>query len=103
MKSIPYLSIRSVFLLSPSVDFKAKLKQTYPQLRFDKPPYDLIMVGKDHLEGFDFKSLEADCHNDSIILLEGIHGSPSKLNLWNALKVMPEFTVSIDYYFGGIL
>lgn len=103
LKSILYFNYNSVGLLSTGQELWEVIKAEYEGISFDNPPYDLYIVGRGQLARFDFDSLYNQYHNDSMILIEGIRKTDTDLERWNDLRADPRISVSIDYYFGGIL
>ncbi|WP_297764253.1 hypothetical protein [uncultured Muriicola sp.] len=103
MKSIPYLKVQSLFVRTNTQDLEKQLSRAYPALKFEITPADLIYVGRDQLLQIDTTWLNAHCHKQSIILLEDIHRSNETSAIWKSLCEKAWVTVSIDFYFGGII
>ena len=102
LKSIPYFGCRSIYAPGET-DLTKILKEEYPSLVFDRPPYDLIAFEKGQIERMDLDRLGPHCHNDSVVLLEDLDRTPAGRAVWETLCADSRITVSIDYYFGGIL
>ena len=102
LKSIPYFEYRSIYIPAET-GLKTILKEAYPGLVFGKAPYDLIAFEKRQVLDIDLEELAPLCHNDSAILIEGIRDTPGGLAAWELLCTDPRVTVSIDFYYGGIL
>ncbi|NNJ88963.1 MAG: hypothetical protein HKP53_06145 [Eudoraea sp.] len=103
MKSIPYLKIQSLLLRTDGQDVESQLAHAYQGLEFESTPADLIFIGRDQLLQTNTPWLNDHCHEDSMILLEGIHRTSKTSAMWQALCQEAWVTVSIDFYFGGIL
>ena len=76
LKSIPYFDYRSIYAPGET-DFRRMLKEAYSHLVFDRPPYDLIALEKEQIEGADLNRLAPLCHNKSAILLERFRSTPA--------------------------
>lgn len=103
MKSIPYLKLQSLLLRTDSQDVENQLANAYPGLEFESTTADLIFIGRDQLLQVNTPWLNDHCHEDSIILLEDIHRTSKSTAMWESLCKEAWVTVSIDFYFGGIL
>ncbi len=103
LRSIPYFDLRSIAILGEDHDLSSLLRKTYPELTFDRPPYDLVLIREEMLCRIDLTAILSDCHNDSMILLEGIRRTRKARLVWESLSGDPRITVSIDYFFGGLL
>ncbi len=103
LKSIAYFNFRSLYLSGDQQDLPALLKEQYPNLTYGDPPYDLVVISREMLARVDFNSLLSRCHNDSMILVQDLHKGREEQSIWELLCKDPRITVSIDYYFGGLL
>ena len=103
-------------LLKSQIYFKAKnihigdrpalgerMAKADSQIRFDKDPLDLILLESLSVPEFHTLRSTGRLHNDSLILIDGIHADPQNLKLWNELIVLPQISVSMDFYHCGIL
>lgn len=82
---------------------KKTVEGHYPHLQFDRYPLDLFFT--DRLEVPEFHSLLSmgRLHNDSMVLVDNIHGNPENQRTWNALTALPQIRVSIDLFHCGAL
>ncbi|WP_372946586.1 hypothetical protein [Muriicola sp.] len=103
LKSIPYFNYRSLHLEGSFKEMEGLLNKEFGQLSFSHPPYDMVCTGQNMLSDTFLERILPHCHNDSMILIEGIHNSRKDLNLWESLCADPRITVSVDYFFGGLL
>lgn len=103
MKSIPYLKVQSLLVRTNTKDVEKQLSRAYPVLEFETTPADLILVGRDQLLEINTTRLNDQCHAQSIILLEDIHRTRETSAIWKSLCEQAWVTVSIDFYFGGII
>lgn len=102
-KSIPYLKLSSVLLKNNNPALAKRLSQVYPFLQYDTLAADLIVIEKNQLLQIDPTWLEKHCHDESMILMEGIHHSKNSTAVWESFCEQPWVSVSIDFYDGGIL
>lgn len=103
MKSVPYLKLQSILLRTDNREVHKQLSKAYPALEFECSPADLIYVGSDQLLQINSTWLKDHCHQHSMILLENIHQTSKTSAMWAALCEKGWITVSIDFYFGGII
>lgn len=103
LKTIPYFEYHSLYFEGGNERLEGLLKKWFGHLRFDHPPYDLIVVKRRMLADIFLDKILPLCHNDSMILIEGIHKSQKDLHLWESLCQDPRVTVSVDYFYGGII
>ncbi|QBA63702.1 hypothetical protein [Muriicola soli] len=102
-KSIPYFNYNTIGLFSEPQQFYQSIRQEFPDLRYNKEPFDLVFIRQNQLEKVDFESLKPLCHNRSMILIEGIYANRRNSEFWKTLYKKDWVTVSIDFYYGGIL
>lgn len=80
---------------------KIKLNSIIEHLDYNTPPVDIIYANSNCKP---FKTISTTYfHNDSILLVEGIHNSKKKTKQWEQLKNLPEVSVSIDLFHCGML
>jgi len=103
MKSIPYLKLQTLLLRTDTIEVQKQLSKAYPALEFRCTPADLIFVGRDQLLQINSSWLNDHCHEHGMILLEDIHRSSETSAIWKSLCEKAWVTVSIDFYFGGII
>ncbi|GGD42800.1 hypothetical protein [Muriicola marianensis] len=103
LKSIPYFNYQSVYVEGKKEELEGLLKKEFGNLSFGRPPYDLVCIDREILSDTILDRILPLCHNSSMILIEGIHKSRKDLGLWELLCDDPRVTVSVDYFFGGIL
>jgi hypothetical protein len=103
MKSISYLGLQSILLRTDTQNLKKQLSSAYPALRYESTTADLIVVGRDQLLAINATWLNDHCRDKSMILLEDIHQNRISSAIWQTLCEKAWVSVSIDFYFGGIL
>lgn len=101
LKSIPYFNIKTIHI-HPKEPVKALVKEHHPDLVSNEPPYDLIFMDIAKWPKF-YESGKNAIHNSTLIVLSGLYQNRLKYNLWKELIKMPEFNVSIDMFYCGVL
>jgi len=82
---------------------KETLEGHYPRLRYDRPPFDLVFTPRMEVTEFQGLLAQGQLHNDSLVLVDQIHGSPANQRAWEALAQLPQVSVSIDLFHCGAL
>ncbi|MEL6916260.1 MAG: hypothetical protein AAFO99_00885 [Bacteroidota bacterium] len=102
LKSMVYFKVTRLLWESNDMDAKQKVLNKFQNLDFGPPPFDLIYI---HDPGVEMQRVfkKKNVHNDTVVLIENIHGSKKNLALWNTLKNKPYITVSIDMFYCGAL
>ncbi len=103
LKSIQYFNLQSIILRTDAKDLENQLFKVYPDLTLKRSPADLIYIGKNQLLEITAGWLHDQCHEGSMVLLEDIHGNRKTSAMWDSLCQNSWATVSIDFYFGGII
>ncbi len=75
----------------------------FPNVHFETEPSDIIYT--DLLDTARFEELlsKGKLHNDSMVLMEGIHQNEKKMEDWKTLIASPKITVSIDMFHCGAI
>ncbi len=104
LKMIPYFGIQRVQVYKPNDNLRLLIARTFPEVAFNSPPYDLIFREADDVKTKQLTGLDEDeVHDDSIILIRGIHRNSQAATLWERLIRSGRFTVSIDLFHCGLL
>lgn len=100
LKSIAHFKANSVHM-DPNPSLEKIVKDMFPNVHFDTKPADVIYT--DRLDNTRFEKLLSigKLHNDSMILVEGIHQNEKKMEDWKTLIASPKITVSIDMFHCG--
>lgn len=102
LKSISYFNFKNVEIEN-SQEIKSLLKNTFPTVSFDNSTVDLLYTEIMDISIFTELLSEGKLHNDSMVLVEGIHQNKNKWKDWENLIASPSITVSIDmFHFGAI-
>jgi len=101
-KSIRYFRAQRVCSIG-EVSKKAVLENYIPAPGPDRGPFDII-----YTEGMDPAGLlvllsRGALHNDSMVLVDKIHGDSQRERDWKALAALPQISVSIDLFHCGAL
>lgn len=102
LKSIAYFKANRIHL-DPNPSLEKIIKEMFSNTDFDTDPMDIIYI--DRLDTARFEGLlsKGKLHNDSMILLEGIHQNEEKAEDWKMLIASPKITVSIDMFHCGAI
>jgi hypothetical protein len=95
--------VHSLLVRTNTHEVKKLLSRACPELDFEPYCADMIYVGSDQLLRLNTTWLRDHCHVQSMILLEGIYQNRETSKLWQSLCEKAWVTVSIDFYFGGII
>ncbi len=80
---------------------KDKLVANFDHLTFDTLPLDVIYVG---VNGTLFKSIsKASYHNDTMLMINGIHKNRERKVSWERIKKLPEVSVTMDLFHCGLV
>nr|WP_299384287.1 hypothetical protein [Allomuricauda sp.] len=102
LKTVNFFDAKSVSVLD-NLEAAQVVMQSVPDLHFEQPPFDLVYA--ENLEIFHFNQLLSGgkLHNNSLILVEGIHTSREKWEQWTSLISETPITVSIDMFHLGAI
>ncbi len=101
VKSISYFNFKKISLVAANNPLKIKLNSIIEYLDYNTSPFDIIYADRNCKP---FNTISSTYfHNDSILLVEGIHNSKKKTKQWEKLKNLPEVSVSIDLFHCGML
>ncbi|KAB5486948.1 MULTISPECIES: hypothetical protein [Flagellimonas] len=100
LKSNAHFKANSIHM-DPNPSLEKTVKEMFPNVHFDTKPADVIYT--DRLDNTRFEKLlsKGTMHNDSMILVEGIHQNEKKMEDWKTLIASPKITVSIDMFHCG--
>ena len=103
-KSVRYFGATRVRLPGSDKILQKQLQEQFPHIQFETGPYDILFSRPAEAEKLLYAvSPEEKMHNDSLLLVEGIHRDQNHLSVWEKLKKHPKTTVTVDlYYFGAI-
>ncbi|WP_190809313.1 hypothetical protein [Flagellimonas sp. S3867] len=101
LKSIDYFDFRSIKLDDPSL--KEIIQHVNPKIMFASNKVDILYTKGLSKKRFDQLLSEQILHNNSMILIDGIHSNQKKEELWEDLIQIPNITVSIDMFHCGAL
>lgn len=101
LKSLAYFDFKKVHVSDKEV--KKCVNSEFPWTTYESSIFDLIYTEKLQKQQFKKVLSEGRLHNDSMILINGIHNNPEAWHAWDELIKMPEITVSIDMFYCGAL
>jgi hypothetical protein len=100
-KSISYFSHKNIGLVNDSNELKIKLNTIFEELDYGSFPFDII-----YADGVSkpFKTIGKQyIHNESMLIIEGIHATKKSRTMWHALKEQEHVRVTLDLYHCGIV
>ncbi len=101
LKSMANFNFKNIH--AHNLEVKQHVKSKFPAITFESSIFDLIYADDLHKQQFKKLFLEGRLHNDSMILINGIHNNPKTWQQWKELITLPEITVSIDMFYCGAL
>lgn len=101
LKSIEYFKFKKIHV--PNSDVKKQVKSAFHDTVFDSFILDIFYGAQIDKAYFKRILSEGRLHNDSMVLVDGIHDTPEAWHTWKDLIELPEITVSIDMFYCGAL
>ena len=101
LKSIPYFKVKSIHI-HPNDPVMALIREHNPEVSFNKPPYDLVFMDISEWSRF-FNPENHLIHNNTLIIVYGLYQNKAKNDLWKQMIKMPEFNLSMDLFYCGVL
>ncbi|WP_373517386.1 hypothetical protein [Pricia sp.] len=102
LKSIAYFQAERVWLPPKKDSIQKEIQREFPSVKFQNGPYDLLFTNP-----FEAKKLvcttseEKKIHNNTLLLVENIHGNATNLSLWEKIKSHQNVTVTVDMFYCG--
>lgn len=101
LKSIAYFDFSNIGLVNDSETFKNQIRTLSRGICFTNMPFDLIYA--DEGSALFKKVAENQVHNDSMLLIKGIHDSKKNTANWKQIKLMDQARVTLDLFHCGIV
>lgn len=79
------------------------LKERHPSLRWEGPPFDLILFEKPGEDLLEFATKKELWHNESIVFVSGIRESELQRGFWKRACEIPEYRIQLETYASGLL
>lgn len=100
-KAISYFKYKRIGFVHTDDYIKRKIVALFEDLEFNSLPFDLIYAEKnDKL----FNSISPESyHNNTMILLKGMHKTKARTENWERIKKLPEVTVTIDLFYCSLV
>ncbi len=102
LKSINYFDLRHI-QVSDNPELESALLNSYPKLKVNEVTTDILFINDLNQNTVSHILSNKTLHNDSMILMDGIHSNKEKENLWERLIHVPNIRVSLDMYYCGVL
>lgn len=104
LRSIGYFEAKKVLLANGGPELKNKIKTINPSIVFKGMPYDLLFVSiSDAKRLKHILSSKVEIHNDSILLVDGIHQNKTNETQWGQLLIQCEARITIDLFHCGLI
>lgn len=102
IKSLIYFGFNNMKILGNAM-YKKELQKQFSNLDFNSKKIDILLVESTHRIGFKTIFSKYRLHNDSLIVFNNINKSESEYAYWNTIIQSDKVTVSIDFYYFGLL
>ncbi|MGW9686888.1 hypothetical protein [Flagellimonas sp. 2504JD1-5] len=102
LKSIDYFDFEHIQIPENSV-LKPIILNNHPELKFNSNRVDMLFTNDLNQNTFNQLLSGQKLHNDSMILINGIHSNQEKEEQWKSLTQNSNITVSIDMFHCGAL
>lgn len=99
--SISYFSYHKIGIRTESNNLKIRLNSMFDDLEYNTLPFDLIYTNP--TGNFLTSIKKENIHNDTMLIVEGIHESKQHTAIWNELKEHELVRVTIDTYYCGLV
>ncbi len=104
LKSIPYFSMESIWVVSDSQEIIPKIQRESGLKSEQNPPFDLVYADKPTIKLLSLlKEKENYVHNGSMVLIDRIQSTEDHQKIWKSLVQIKKVTVSIDMFYCGAL
>lgn len=101
-KSISYFKSKKIWVAPNSKTSKEKIKKAFPLVEFNGSTYDLIYVDAINLKEYT-DMIANKTHNDSMILVDGIHKNKENVSIWEGSKKLETSRVTLDMFYCGVI
>lgn len=104
LKSIAYFDIKELRLPCDDGNLKLQVKSRFSNIHFEGHPYDILYFSKSETEkALGMLSKDDYVHNQSLLLLEGIHEDTKSEEQWNRIITHKKARVTVDMYHCGAI
>ena len=79
------------------------LKERHPGLRWEGPPFDLILFEKPRADLLEFAAQKELWHDKSIVFVSGIREGDLNRGFWKRACALPEYRIQLETYASGLL
>ena len=104
VRSIPYFEVQNIRVNQENEALINELRSQFPKLRINIPPYDFVVCNIADLQIMkaSFKG-NGMLSQDAIFFFPDLYKSKTTKDLWESVIQSPQFNVSIDLYYCGLL
>ena len=103
LKSIAYFNAHYIDIAPNLLQLRNRVKNSYPDIEFNKQPADLIYMDSPNSELFHRILREDIYHNDTMVLIRSIYHNKESTQNWESFKENNKVSVSVDLFFCGAL
>jgi len=102
LKSIAYFGAERVWLLPQNNGIQKEVRRIFPSLQFESGPYDILFTYPSEAEKLiRGTSEENKIHNNTLLLIDGIHANNTNLSFWKKVTYHQNVTVTVDMFHCG--
>ncbi len=101
VKSLHYFECTTLGLLHEKSDAKQRIKHVCPDISISLTKPDALYS---EIENLEFKDIDSfHLHNDTVLIVNNIHKSAPNFEKWEALKKLPQVSVTVDLFYCGVV
>ncbi len=102
LKSIAYFKAERIWLTSEKGTIQKEIQREFSSVKFQNGPYDILFGNPSEAKKLVCAtSKENKIHNNTVLLIDGIHVNDTNEFLWNNIKNHQNVTVTVDMFYCG--
>lgn len=102
LKSIAYFKAERVYLPPENENILNVIQREFPSVKFQNGPYDILFTDIHDAEALLQKASEENSiYNNTVLLIDRIHGDAVGTSLWENIKVHHKVRVTVDLFYCG--
>lgn len=102
LKSIAYFGAEHAWLLTGKDSIEKEIKHTFSSVQFKNGPYDIVLANPSEAKTLVGRASEENkIHNNTLLLIDGIHANTTHLSHWENIKNHQTVTVTVDMFYCG--
>ncbi|WP_149275283.1 hypothetical protein [Pareuzebyella sediminis] len=104
LKSIDYFNVKKLRLPAEEEKLKLLIESRFPYIEFEGDTYDILYFTKSELRKLPSILSKGDCvHNQSLLLLDGIHYNKRSEEAWKRILTDKKARVTVDMFYCGAI